>query len=70
MISAFDGNMREEEEMQELIARQFTALQEAFKVSTECPEKANVMVAKKLLDLFRTGRLGHYTLDPVPSSIQ
>ncbi|KAF7825942.1 DAR GTPase 2, mitochondrial [Senna tora] len=68
-ISAFDGNTRDEEEMAELISRQFSALQEAFQVSNECQEEANVKVAKKLLNLFRTGRLGHYTLDLLPSNI-
>ncbi|XP_061339029.1 DAR GTPase 2, mitochondrial [Gastrolobium bilobum] len=68
-ISSFDGNIRCEDEMEALIARQFTALQEAFQVPTEC-EDAHGMVAGKLLNLFRTGRLGHYILDHLPRNIR
>ncbi|XP_028800838.1 DAR GTPase 2, mitochondrial [Neltuma alba] len=69
-ISAYEGNTNDEEEMEALISLQFGALQKAFQVSAECPEEANVKVGKKLLDLFRTGRLGHYTLDLLPGDIQ
>lgn len=65
-ISSFDGNIRCEDEMAALIARQFSALQEAFHVPTECVEDAHVKIARKLLNLFRTGRLGHYVLDNLP----
>lgn len=65
-ISSFDGNIRYEDEMDALIGRQFSALQEAFHVSTECGEAPHVKVAGKLLNLFRTGRLGHYILDNLP----
>ncbi|KAI9115949.1 hypothetical protein K1719_012879 [Acacia pycnantha] len=64
-ISAYEGNTNSEVEMENLISLQFKALQKAFQVSAECPEEANVKVGKKLLDLFHTGRLGHYTLDPL-----
>ena len=64
-ISSFDGNTRPQENWAELISREFTALQESFGLSKEC-EDAHVKVAEKLLNLFRTGRLGHYTLDLVP----
>ncbi|XP_015932541.1 DAR GTPase 2, mitochondrial isoform X2 [Arachis duranensis] len=65
-VSSFDGNISYEDEMGALIARQFAALQEAFHVSAECGEDAHVKVAGKLLNLFRTGRLGHYILDHLP----
>ncbi|MED6210462.1 hypothetical protein PIB30_064338 [Stylosanthes scabra] len=65
-VSSFDGNISYEDEMGTLIARHFTALQEAFHVSAECGEDAHVKVARKLLNLFRTGRLGHYILDHLP----
>ena len=55
--------------MEALIARQFTALQEAFHVSDECGEDAHFKVAGKLLNLFRTGRLGHYILDHRPRNV-
>ncbi|KEH38166.1 DAR GTPase 2, mitochondrial isoform X1 [Medicago truncatula] len=68
-VSSFDGNIRCEVEMEALIASQFTALQEVFHVSTEREEDAHVVVAGKLLNLFRTGRLGHYILDNLPRNI-
>ncbi|XP_054784236.1 DAR GTPase 2, mitochondrial-like isoform X1 [Prosopis cineraria] len=68
-ISAYEGDTNDEEEMETLISIQFGALQKVFHVSSECPEEANVKVGKKLLDLFRTGRLGHYMLDLPPGSI-
>lgn len=68
-ISSFDGNIRCEVEMEALIAGQFTALQEVFHVSTEREEDAHVVVAGKLLNLFRTGHLGHYILDNLPRNI-
>ncbi|RDX70193.1 DAR GTPase 2, mitochondrial, partial [Mucuna pruriens] len=69
-ISSFEGNIRREDEMEALIARQFTALQETFHVSIEFEEDAHDKVAGKLLNLFRTGRLGHYILDHLPRTIQ
>lgn len=70
-ISSFEGDVRCEDEMEALIARQFTALQEAFHVSIESEEDdAHDKVAGKLLNLFRTGRLGHYILDNLPGYIQ
>ncbi|XP_027343032.1 DAR GTPase 2, mitochondrial [Abrus precatorius] len=67
-ISSFEGNIKCEDEMEALIVTQFTALQEAFHVPTEF-EDAQDKVAGKLLNLFRTGRLGHYILDHLPSNI-
>ncbi|OIV92539.1 hypothetical protein TanjilG_02302 [Lupinus angustifolius] len=68
-ISCFDGNIRNEDEMDALIGNQFYALQEAFHVSNECGEVPHDKVAAKLLNLFRTGRLGHYILDHLPTNI-
>lgn len=68
-ISSFDDNIRSEVEMEALIAKQFTALKEAFHVPTECVDDVDVKVAGKLLNLFRTGRLGHYILDNLPTDI-
>ncbi|KAK7323900.1 hypothetical protein VNO77_27402 [Canavalia gladiata] len=69
-VSSFEGNMNCENEMETLIARQFIALQEAFHVPDEFEEDAHDKVAGKLLNLFRTGRLGHYILDHLPRNIQ
>ncbi|TKY49510.1 DAR GTPase 2 [Spatholobus suberectus] len=69
-ISSSEGDIRCEDEMEALIARQFSALREAFHVSIECEEDAHDKVAGKLLNLYRTGRLGHYILDHLPRNIQ
>ncbi|THG03577.1 hypothetical protein TEA_022954 [Camellia sinensis var. sinensis] len=46
---------------------QFAALRKALRVLEESDaEDGRGKVAAKLLNLYRTGRLGHYTLDPVP----
>ncbi|CAL0310290.1 unnamed protein product [Lupinus luteus] len=68
-ISCFDGNIRNEDEMDALIGSQFCALQEPFHVSSECGEVPDHKVAAKLLNLFSTGRLGHYILDHLPKNI-
>jgi hypothetical protein len=65
-ISSFKGDLGKEDEFRRLIDCQFLSLQEAFKISTESSEDMGKRVALKLLNLYRTGRLGHYTLDYVP----
>ncbi|XP_062205792.1 DAR GTPase 2, mitochondrial-like [Phragmites australis] len=65
-ISSFKGGLGEEDGFRRLIDCQFVSLQEAFKVSTESSEDVHKHVAMKILNLYRTGRLGHYTLDHVP----
>lgn len=54
------------EDLSRLIEAQLTALREAFQVPVELGEEAQNKVAAKLLNLYRTGRLGHYTLDSLP----
>uniref|UniRef100_A0A1D1XTV6 Mitochondrial GTPase 1 n=1 Tax=Anthurium amnicola TaxID=1678845 RepID=A0A1D1XTV6_9ARAE len=65
-ISSFEGYLENEVEMSRLIEHQFAALREAFRVPFEATEDGYSAVAIKLLNLYRTGRLGRYTLDPVP----
>ncbi|WVZ57709.1 hypothetical protein U9M48_008061 [Paspalum notatum var. saurae] len=65
-ISSFKGDLGEVDEFKRLISYQLVSLQEAFKVSTEPSEDMCKPVAMKLLNLYRTGRLGHYTLEHVP----
>jgi len=65
-ISSFKGDLGKEDELRRLIDGQFVSLQVAFKVSTESSEDVGKSIALKLLNLYRTGRLGHYTLDHVP----
>uniref|UniRef100_A0A0D9XMS4 G domain-containing protein n=1 Tax=Leersia perrieri TaxID=77586 RepID=A0A0D9XMS4_9ORYZ len=65
-ISSFKGDLGNENELKSLIECQFIALQEAFRVSAELSEDLHKLVATKLLNLYRTGRLGRYTLDRTP----
>ncbi|XP_030961749.1 DAR GTPase 2, mitochondrial isoform X3 [Quercus lobata] len=65
-ISSFDGNVQVGEDLSRLIETQFTSLREAFQVPVELGEEAQNKAATKLLNLYRTGRLGHYTLDSLP----
>ncbi|XP_003572110.1 DAR GTPase 2, mitochondrial [Brachypodium distachyon] len=63
---SFQGDLGNENELRRLVDSQFTSLQNAFRLSAESSEDMNKRVAIKLLNLYRTGRLGHYTLDHVP----
>ncbi|KAK6924913.1 GTP binding domain [Dillenia turbinata] len=65
-ISTFGGNLEDENDMLRLIDAQTMALKEAFHVPAESDEKVFSKVSTKLVNLYRTGRLGHYTLDPIP----
>ncbi|KAK4592459.1 hypothetical protein RGQ29_016845 [Quercus rubra] len=65
-ISSFDGNVQVGEDLSRLIETQFTSLREAFQIPVELDEEAQNKAATKLLNLYRTGRLGHYTLDSLP----
>lgn len=67
-ISSFDGSMNDESDLSKLIEEEIIALMEAFRISTDLNEDVRYKVAAKLLNLYRTGRLGHYTLDSVPSN--
>lgn len=57
--------MEDEISMGNLIETQFSALKGVLRVSEEESEFADVRVASKILNLYRTGRLGHYTLEHV-----
>ncbi|KAK6920784.1 GTP binding domain, partial [Dillenia turbinata] len=72
-ISTFDGNLEDGNDMPRLIDAQSMVLKDAFHVPAESNEKDFSKVATKLVNLYRTGRLGHYTgnlghytLDPTP----
>jgi hypothetical protein len=69
-ISSFDGNVEDEKDMYRLMETQFTALRETFRIPMELSEEAQDKVAAKLLNLYRTGRLGHYTIDLIPCHTQ
>ncbi|KAL1222427.1 DAR GTPase 2 [Cardamine amara subsp. amara] len=64
-ITAFDGNLEDEISMGNLIETQFAALRTVLRISEEASEFADMRVASKVLNLYRTGRLGHYTLEHV-----
>ncbi|KAL0720398.1 hypothetical protein Bca4012_034997 [Brassica carinata] len=67
-LSEFDGDAEDENDLECLIEQQFEALQKALKVSTRASSEARLMVSKKFLTLFRTGRLGPFILDDVPET--
>ncbi|KAG6536289.1 hypothetical protein ZIOFF_001340 [Zingiber officinale] len=64
-ISSFEGDLENECDMERLIESQIKALQVPLKASLESSAHRHSTVATKLLKLYRTGRLGHYTLDLV-----
>ena len=66
-LSNFDGNVEEESDLEGLIEQQFEALQKALKIPNKASE-ARLMVSKKFLTLFRTGKLGPFILDNVPDT--
>ncbi|CAL2240634.1 unnamed protein product [Prunus armeniaca] len=65
VISSFDGNVEDER----LIEEEFKAMHAAFQVPLESEHYAQNKIAAKLLNLFRTGRLGHYILDSIPRKL-
>ncbi|XP_030525969.1 short integuments 2, mitochondrial [Rhodamnia argentea] len=64
-LSEFDGNVENENDLECLIEQQFEELQKALKIPHKASE-ARIMVSKKFLTLFRTGKLGPFILDDVP----
>ncbi|KAK0595840.1 hypothetical protein LWI29_010521 [Acer saccharum] len=64
-LSEFDGNVEDENDLENLIEQQFEVLQKALKIPHKASE-ARLMVSKKFLTLFRTGKLGPFILDDVP----
>lgn len=63
--SEFSGNLEDEDDLEGLIEQQFDALQKALKIPHKASE-ARIMISKKFLTLFRTGKLGPFILDDVP----
>ncbi|XP_030465015.2 DAR GTPase 2, mitochondrial isoform X1 [Syzygium oleosum] len=69
-ISSMRVDMRRKKDVLRLIERQLAALREAFRIPSELGEAdACIRVSEKLLNLYRTGRLGHFTLDSIPKDI-
>ncbi|KAK4800411.1 hypothetical protein SAY86_020898 [Trapa natans] len=65
--SSFHGRSADNRDTMRLIELQLEALFGAFRVPRDLGEDSCLKVCRKLLNLYRTGRLGHYTLDPVPN---
>lgn len=61
----FDGNLEQEEDMESLVDEQMHMLRRVFKVPVELGDDGWIRVSKQLLKLYRTGRLGRFTLDLV-----
>ncbi|XP_059295941.1 short integuments 2, mitochondrial-like isoform X2 [Lycium ferocissimum] len=66
-LSEFSGSLEDESDLEILIDHQFEALQKALKIPHKASE-ARIMVSKKFLTLFRTGKLGPVILDDVPDA--
>ncbi|XP_002533440.2 short integuments 2, mitochondrial [Ricinus communis] len=66
-LAEFNGNVEDENDLENLIEQQFAVLQKALKIPHKASE-ARLMVSKKFLTLFRTGKLGHFILDNVPET--
>lgn len=61
----FDGNLEDKDDMESLVDEQMITIRRIFKVPSEVGDDGWIRVSKQLLKLFRTGRLGRFTLDPV-----
>ncbi|KAG0586804.1 hypothetical protein KC19_2G118800 [Ceratodon purpureus] len=62
----FDGNLGNKEDMECLVDEQMNLFRRIFKVPAQLGDDGWIRVSKQLLKLYRTGRLGRFTLDPVP----
>lgn len=65
--SEFEGDLGCEDDLECLIEDQLISLQKAMKIPQKAGDEARCMVSKKLLALFRLGKLGNFTLDIVPN---
>lgn len=70
VISSFNGDVEDDMNLARLIELELKALQKAFHVPPELGEDASFRVGSKLLNLYRTGRLGQYTLDKIPRNAE
>ncbi|XP_031475263.1 short integuments 2, mitochondrial [Nymphaea colorata] len=64
--SEFEGDLTCEDDLECLIEDQLISLQKAMRIPQKAGDEARCMVSKKLLALFRLGKLGNFTLDVVP----
>lgn len=64
-LSEYDGDLDDDACLESLIDAQLMSLQKPLKVVHKSSEVVRAMVSKKLLTLFRTGKLGPFILDDV-----
>lgn len=64
-FAAFENDLEKENGLENLINTQLAALQSAFRISDDSERRKT---SRKVLNLYRIGRLGHYTLDTVPEN--
>lgn len=64
-LSGYDGDLYDDACLESLIDAQLMSLQKPLKVVHKSSEVACAMVSKKLLTLFRTGKLGPFIVDDV-----
>lgn len=62
----FDGKLENKEDMESLVDEQMNMFRRIFKVPAQLGDDGWIRVSKQLLKLYRTGRLGRFTLDTVP----
>ncbi|XP_020273606.1 short integuments 2, mitochondrial isoform X2 [Asparagus officinalis] len=67
-FSEFHGDLEEENELETLIDTQLDMLRKSFRIPHRASEsdEARLKVSKKLLTLFRIGKLGPFILDNLP----
>ncbi|XP_027157743.1 DAR GTPase 2, mitochondrial [Coffea eugenioides] len=64
-VSTFSGDLENDKYLEQLIEVESRMLRNAFRI-TQSGADGHTKFAIKLLDLCRTGRLGHYVLDDIP----
>lgn len=69
-VSSFSEDLEDGANVAELYKPHLMGLHKAFQVVPGIGEDADQIVGRKLLNLYRTGRLGHYTLDQLPSNFK
>ena len=69
-LSNFDGDLEDEKNIEELVDVQMHELRKVLKVPMDLGDVGWTVVSRKLLNLYRIGRLGHYALDMLPEEEQ
>jgi hypothetical protein len=62
----FTGNLDEDNELESLIDAQLVALRKVFRIPHKPLDESHGPASKKLLTLFRSGKLGPFILDDLP----